>query len=55
MTDFDRYASLGTKWGYVSISHYANMSMQYTEIFHGCKEGNFQVKKCDILLILLKT
>ena len=28
--------------------HYANMSMQYTAIFHGCKNGNFSVKKCYI-------
>ena len=31
--------------------HYANMSVQYTAIFHGCKNGNFQIKKCDIFLI----
>ena len=24
--------------------HYENMPMQYTEIFHGCKIDNFQVK-----------
>ena len=27
------------------------MSVQYAAIFHGCKEGNFQMKKCDIFLI----
>ena len=31
--------------------HYENMSVQYTAIFHGCKNGNFQMKKCDIFLI----
>ena len=31
--------------------HYANMSVQYTTIFHGFKNGNFQMKKCDIFLI----
>ena len=31
--------------------HYANMSVQYTAIFHGCKYGNFQMKKCDDFLI----
>ena len=31
--------------------HYANMSVQYTAIFHGCKNGNFQMKKCEIFLI----
>ena len=36
--------------------HYANMSVQYTAIFHGCENGNFQMKKeCDIFLFLLKT
>ena len=33
------------KWG---KSHYANMSMQYTVIFHGCKNDNFQMKICNI-------
>ena len=27
------------------------MSVQYTAIFHGCKKGNFQRKKCDFFLI----
>ena len=31
--------------------HYANMSVQYTAIFHGCKNDNFQMKICDIFLI----
>ena len=31
--------------------HYANTPMQYTAIFHGCKNDNFQMKKCDIFLI----
>ena len=31
--------------------HYANMSMQYTAIFHGCKNDNFQMKIFDIFLI----
>ena len=30
--------------------HYANMSVQYTAIFHGCENGNFQMRKCHILL-----
>ena len=30
--------------------HYANMSLQYTAIFHGCKNGNFHMKKCEIFL-----
>ena len=28
-----------------------NMPMQYTAIFHGCKNGNFSVKKSNIFLI----
>ena len=33
-----------------NMNHYANMSVQYTAIFHGCKNGNFHMKKCDIFL-----
>ena len=28
--------------------HYENMSMQYTVIFDGCKNDNFQMKNCNI-------
>ena len=28
-------------------SHYANMSVQYHTIFHGCKNDNFQMKMFD--------
>ena len=31
--------------------YYANMSVQYTAIFHGCKNDNFQMKIFDIFLI----
>ena len=31
--------------------HYANMSVQYTAIFHGCKNDNFQMNFFDIFLI----
>ena len=27
-----------------SYTHYANMSVQYTATFHGCKNDNFQMK-----------
>ena len=30
---------------------YENTPMQYTEIFHSCKNDNFQMKNCDIFLI----
>ena len=32
-------------------NHYTNMSVQYTAIFHGCKNDNFQMKIFDIFLI----
>ena len=32
-------------------SHYANISVQYIAIFHGCKNDNFQMKIFDIFLI----
>ena len=36
--------------------HYVNMSVQYTAIFHGCKNDNFQMKFFDFFfLFLLKT
>ena len=31
--------------------HYENTPMQYTAIFHGCKNDNFQLKKVDYFLI----
>ena len=31
--------------------YYANMPMQYTAIFHGCKNDDFQVKNYDNFLI----
>ena len=31
--------------------HYANMSVQYTAIFHGCKNDKFEMKIFDIFLI----
>ena len=33
------------------LSHYAYTPMQYTAIFHGCKNVNFQMKKYSIFLI----
>ena len=32
-------------------THYANMSVQYTPIFHGCKNDYFRMKIFDIFLI----
>ena len=33
----------------IASGHYANISMQYTAIYCGCKKGNFQMKKNVIL------
>ena len=35
--------------------HYANTSVQYTAIFHGSKNDNFQIKFLIFFLFLLKT
>ena len=35
----------------VHPSFNANTPMQYTVIFHGCKNDNFPIKKCNIFLI----
>ena len=31
--------------------HYDDTPVQYTAIFHGCKNDKFQMKNCDIFLI----
>ena len=31
--------------------HYENKPKQYSAIFHGCKNDNFQMKNCDNFLI----
>ena len=36
-------------------NHYANMSVQYTAIFHGYKNYNFLIKNLIFFLFLLKT
>ena len=41
--------SSSSSWG--SDEHNNNMTMQYTVIFHGGKNDNFQTKNCDIFLI----
>ena len=35
--------------------HYANMSVQYTAIFHGCKNCTFQMKTCDSFLFFAQS
>ena len=46
--------SFYTKYQWHLYSHYANTPMQYTAIFHGCKNVNFQMKTYNIFLFLLK-
>ena len=38
-----------------SCTHYENTPMQYTAIFHGSKNDNFQIEKLIFFLFLLKT
>ena len=38
-------------FGHGIKSHYANTPMQYTAIFHGCKNVHFQMKFFNIFLI----
>ena len=35
--------------------HYAKISVQYTAIFHGCKNDNFQMIFFTIFIFLLQT
>ena len=35
----------------IFVNHYANTPMQYTAIFHGCINDNFQMKNYDIFLL----
>ena len=35
--------------------HYANTPMQYTAIFHGCKNVDYQMKNYNIFLIFAQT
>ena len=40
----------------IPYKHHANTPIQYTAIFHGCKNVNFQIKKIKyFFLFLLKT
>ena len=32
----------------MKFHHYENMPIQYTVIFHGCKNNYSEMKKCDI-------
>ena len=37
------------------LFHYENTPMQYTAIFHGCENDNFQLNFLAIFIFLLKT
>ena len=59
---FDKYAQQwvefhnfsSTKLHHVFFRHhYANKSIQYIAIFHGCKNGNFQTKNSDVFFLFL--
>ena len=40
----------------LQLPHYANMSLHYSAIFHGCKNDYFQMKIFEtVFLFLLKT
>ena len=43
-------AGIGAVVGNI-VCHYANMSVQYTAIFHGYKNDYFQMKNCNYFLI----
>ena len=36
---------------YLYCMDYANTPVQYTAIFHGCKNDYFQMKNCEVFLI----
>ena len=50
---FDIYFKMDTLhvvFMHYHTTHYANMSVQYTAIFHGYKNDYFQMKNCNIFL-----
>ena len=42
----------GVFFGSKGSNHYANTSMQYTGIFHGCKNVHFQIKNFFIFFLI---
>ena len=54
---FKKWAIFGKHWSSgicdkeKPVQHYDNTPIQYIVIFHGCKNGNFQMKNCDSFLI----
>ena len=45
---------IGSRKSTLNSLHYANTPMQYTAIFHGCKNVNFQMKN-NIFLIFAQS
>ena len=39
-----------TQYKQLNFERNVDTPMQYTAIFHGCKNGNFQMKNCGIFL-----
>ena len=46
----DRFCQIADHIMYDGDIHYANTPMQYTTIFHGCKNFDFQMKSFNIFL-----
>ena len=42
-------------WYVFNVIHYDNTPMQYTAIFHGCENDNFQLNSFDYFHILAQT
>ena len=49
-TNLTFFGLRGKDCKHIKTLHYKNTPMQYTVIFHGCKNNNFQMKNCDIFL-----
>ena len=45
--------TLTLKFGNILKRHYINTPMQYTAIFHGCENDNFQLFYFTIFIFLL--
>ena len=48
---FDIFKTIDFDFFFLIFPHYDNTAVQYTAIFHGCKNDNFQMKTFDIFLV----
>ena len=48
LSDCKKYSKISIDTFTACPIHYANTPMQYTAIFHGCKNVNFQMKNYNI-------